>query len=168
MPAVEKPSEVGSLAFSTFTGHWPWLPDFRALTPEKTGTVATFELPGHPSDVKGAKESSHEQAGAQLGVDFEGFVNVPVDGDYTFTITSDSGIVFWVHDSLVIDDDFTHDDAPRSGSIRLKAGWHPIRLYYRHEPAEYAARLNVQMIGPGMELQAIDSKMLGYVVTGNK
>lgn len=151
MPAVDKPAKTGAIAYHSFSGTWPWMPDFRALTPEKSGEVAGFMIPGQAKKPRAAKqpqESQREQAGPQLGVEFRGFVNVPADGEYAFTVTSDSGVILWAHDSLLIDDDFTHDDAPRSASVRLRAGWHPIRLFYRHDPAEFAPRLTVSLRGP--------------------
>lgn len=164
LPAVAKPAVVGSLNFSTYTGHWPWLPDFRAMTAEKSGQVEGFILPGRRTAATGGKpESNREKAGPQEGVAFDGFVNVPADGDYVFTITSDSGIVLWLHDSLVIDDDYVHDDAPRSGSVKLKAGWHPVRLFYRHEPAEFAARLHVAIHGPNFDRESVEGQMVGCV-----
>lgn len=161
MPAVEKPSQIGSLNYQMFTGRWPWLPDFRGMTPKKTGQLPGFIIPGHEKDLIGKKESNAEKAGPQEGAAFEGFINVPADGDYLFTVTSDSGVVLWVHDSLVIDDDYTHDDVPRSGAVRLRAGWHPLRLFYRHEPAEFAARLKVAVRGPGFEHDAFTGQMIG-------
>ena len=161
MPAVEKPSQVGSLNYQEYSGRWPWLPDFRALTPEKSGLMKGFVIPGHENDAIGKKESGGEKAGPQEGAAFEGFVNVPADGEYTFTVTSDSGVCLWVHDSLVIDDDYTHDDAPRSGGVRLRAGWHPVRLFYRHEPAEFAARLNVAIHGPNFDHDSLSGEWIG-------
>ena len=161
LSSIAQPAQIGSLHFQAYSGHWLWLPDFRTLTPEKSGTLPGFVLPGKQSDVTGVKENNREQAGPQLGIAYEGFINVPADGAYTFTITSDTGAIFWVHDSLVIDDDFTHDDTPRSGTVRLRAGWHPIRLLYRHEPAEYAPRLKVGIQGPGIEQESIRAELLG-------
>jgi hypothetical protein len=135
-----------------------------ALTPEKSGQIDGLVLPdrGDKAEaIRGKEESNRDQAGPQNGIAFQGFVDVAADGQYTFTVTSDSGAVLWLHDSLVIDDDFTHGDTPRSGTVRLKAGWHPIRLFYRHEPAQFAPRLLVTLEGPGMERGEIPQKMLG-------
>jgi hypothetical protein len=161
LPAVPAPSQIGSLATATFQGHWPWLPDFHSLTPEKHGTADGFVLPDQlGKNPKG--KGPREQAGPEIGIDFEGYIDVPTDGIYTFTVTSDTGTVLWLHDALIVDDDYTHDDAPRSGTIRLKAGWHPIRLFYRHEPAEFQPRLMVGLHGPGLDRDFIAPAMLGH------
>ena len=60
-----------------------------------------------------------------------------------------------------VHDDYTHDDAPRSGAVRLRAGWHPVRLFYRHEPAEFAARLNVAVHGPNFDHDLLSGEMIG-------
>jgi arylsulfatase A-like enzyme len=156
LPAVGKPADLGTLTCRTYEGHWPWLPDFRSLTAQKTTQASGFVLPKSAKPVKRG-----EQAGPQLGTSFEGFINIPAEGEYTFTVASDSGAVLWLHDSLVIDDDYTHDDAPRSGSVRLASGWHPIRLYYRHEPAEFAPRLQVSLHGPSGDWREVPGNMLG-------
>jgi hypothetical protein len=164
MPAVEKPSHLGALSYRSFTGRWPWLPDFTTMTPEKTGEVAGFILPTDDSkgDAKEVKESGAGRNGPQVGIAFEGLINVPADGQYTFSVTSDSGVALWLHDSLIVDDDFTHDDAPRAGTARLQAGWHPIRLFYRHDPATFAPRLAVALHGPGVDVESLKPESLGY------
>ena len=108
----------------------------------------------------GKKESNGEKTGPQEGAAFEGFVNVPADGDYLFTITSDSGVVLWIHDSLVIDDDYTHDDAPRSGSVRLPPAG--IRCGSSTPRArEFAARLDVAVHGPGFDHDSLTGDLIG-------
>lgn len=135
LPAVAAPAHTGAVAYHWFDGRWPWLPDFRAMTPQRSGNQAGLSLP----DAKGAEA---------FGVEFLGYVRVPTDGQYAFTSQSDSGTVLWVHDSLVINDDATHDGKVRSGSVELRAGWHPIRLAYRHNPGKSKPSLNVTLRGP--------------------
>ena len=79
-----------------------------------------------------------------FGAEFVGLMRVPADGDYAFSVQSDSGADLWVHDNLLIDDDFSHDGSPKSGSVPLRAGWHPIRVDYRHDPSKGACRLEIR------------------------
>jgi PA14 domain len=123
LPAVAAPPHTGGIGYRWFDGHWPWLPDFRIMTPQRTGDQPTLALP------------QQAKADAGFGVEFRGYVHVPADGRYVFTCQSDSGTVLWVHDSLLINDDFSHDGTARSGEVELRSGWHPIRLAYRHDPA---------------------------------
>jgi hypothetical protein len=87
------------------------------------------------------------------GIAFKGYINVPADGDYTFYLQSDSGAEMWLHEAHVIDDDFNHDGSEISGSIRLAAGLHPIRLFYLHKLGE--AKLTLKYSGPGIEKQTV-------------
>jgi hypothetical protein len=122
--ALVPPTEQGmttrsGLTWSLYQGDWPWLPDFRTLTPVRQGTCQRVEV-------------SVVEARPSGGVAFNGFFHAPRDGEYTFTITSDTGAMLFLHDIRVIDEPMKHAAGTFSGSVRLKAGWHPLRLYYRH------------------------------------
>ena len=110
----------GRVKYTTFEGDWPWLPDFQSMESGASGTT------------KGLNLSIRPRAN-DYGVLFSGYLTIPVDGEYTFCLTSDAGANLRIHDALVIDDDFQHDGSEVSGSIRLAAGWHPFRLSYRHK-----------------------------------
>jgi hypothetical protein len=130
----------GVLDYAAYSGAWPWVPDFDALTPVSTGTCAGLDLGILPG-------------GGEGGISFKGYIRVPADGDYTFYEQSDSGAEMWLHEAHVIDDDFVHTGAEVSASIRLAAGWHPIRLFYRHQPG--APKLTLEYSGPGIEKQPV-------------
>ncbi len=51
-----------------------------------------------------------------------------------------------IHESQVIDNDFRHGQQPATGTIRLAAGLHPFRLYYRSGSG--TPRLSVKWAGP--------------------
>ncbi len=109
----------GVLEFATFQGNWPWVPEFTGIASVSTGMVAGLDLSVRPVD-------------DQFGVAFRGYLTVPADNDYTFYLTSDSGAHFRIHEATVIDDDFNRTGAEVAGTVRLKAGRHPFRLYYKH------------------------------------
>lgn len=109
----------GVVAYSAYEGAWPWVPDFASLTAVNTGHCAGLDLSVRSRD-------------QDFGIAFSGFITVPADGDYTFYLTSDSGAHLRIHDATVLDDDFNHTGAEVSGTIRLRSGRHPFRLYYRH------------------------------------
>jgi arylsulfatase A-like enzyme len=109
----------GILQFATFEGRWPWVPEFADLKPVRTGQTSTLDL-----SVRSRDEN--------FGIAFTGFFTAPVTGEYQFELKSDSGAYFRIHDATVIDDDFNHTGASVSGTIRLAAGRHSFRLYYRH------------------------------------
>jgi hypothetical protein len=141
VPAVAGGGQTnGVLDYAVYQGTWPWVPDFDALTPVTTGKVA-----GLDSSVGGA--TNH------FGISYKGFIRVPADGQYTFYLTDDSGAQLWLHEVHLIDDDFNHTGAEVSSTILLKAGWHPLRLFYRHGSG--TKNLSLQYSGPNLTRQPV-------------
>jgi hypothetical protein len=114
-PAPKVPESAPGLAWSLYHGEWPWLPDFRTLTPAKRGQTKTIDLSMAPP-------------AQPFGVAFEGFFHASQPGDYTFTLTSDTGAMLFLHDIRLIPESAQQ----LTGTVRLAPGWHPMRLYYRH------------------------------------
>ncbi len=130
----------GVLNYAVYQGQWTWVPEFAALTAVSTGTVAGLDLSVQPR-------------AENFGIAYRGFLTVPGEGDYTFYLQSDSGAHFRIHEATVIDDDFNHTGGEVAGTIRLAAGRHPFRLYYRHGSGPQLLTLNYS--GPGFAKQAI-------------
>ncbi|MDE6086094.1 MAG: glycoside hydrolase family 92 protein [Muribaculaceae bacterium] len=61
---------------------------------------------------------------------FEGYINVPSKGVYTFRTTTDDGSVLYIDNKLVVNNDGGHAAVSAQGSIGLEAGLHPFRLLY--------------------------------------
>lgn len=118
-PVSKEPATEPGLTWSLFQGAWPWLPDFRTLRPTTRGEATSVELAM-------AKDSD------AFGVSFEGYFHAAHDGEYTFTLYSSTGAMLFVHDIRVIDEPLRSPAGRLDGSVRLQAGWHPFRLYYRH------------------------------------
>jgi hypothetical protein len=124
----------GSVNYAVYQGSWPWVPEFSTLTPNKTGKA------------KGLDISVAESEG-KYGLAFTGYLTVKEDAEYTFELESDSGAHFRLHDATVIDDDFQRNGGAVRAKVRLAAGQHPFRLYYRHESGP--ARLVLKWSSPG-------------------
>ena len=141
VPAVVAPAlQDGRIRYRIYEGRLPWVPDFRSLKPVGGGTTE-----GITADVCPAQPGG--------GAMFEGFFRAPTEGNYTFVASSDGGTEVFLHDCRVIDDDFARTGAEVAGTIRLAAGWHPLRICYRH--AEGAARLSAEVSGPGIPRQPL-------------
>ncbi|HWH69665.1 MAG TPA: sulfatase-like hydrolase/transferase, partial [Candidatus Sulfotelmatobacter sp.] len=145
--ATNSAVKSGRLAFAVFQGNWPWVPEFAALSPLRGGQVAGLDLSVRPCE-------------ENFGIAFSGFLTVLAEGDYTFYLKSDSGALFRVHEATVIDDDFRHTGAEVSGTIRLQAGRHPFRLYYRHGGGPRL--LSLEYSGPAIERQAIPNSACAF------
>lgn len=118
-PVPQTPSGSPGLMWSLFKGAWPWLPDFRMLAPETTGQTKQIDL-------------SMAHGDQPFGVAFAGYFHAAQDGEYTFTLDSDTGAMLFLHDIRVIDEPMKNPAGKFTGGVHLKAGWHPLRLYYRH------------------------------------
>jgi hypothetical protein len=64
------------------------------------------------------------------GLAFSGYIRVPADTIYTFSLTSDDGSRLLIGDTTVIDNDGPHATSERSGMIALEAGYHPITVLF--------------------------------------
>jgi hypothetical protein len=90
-----------------------------------------------------------------FGIFYTGFIKAPADGSYTFSLMTDSGALLRLHEATLIDADFGHEPGKEvSASILLKAGKHPLRLYYAHH-AVAPPLLRLEWAGPGFEKQII-------------
>ncbi len=135
VPAVPNPpSTKPGLTWSLFQGEWPWMPDFRTLTPASTGKSKQFEL-------------TMSSADKPFGVAFNGYFVAPHDGEYSFTVDTDTGAMLFLHDIRVIDEPMKNSAGKFTGSVRLKAGWHPLRLLYRHANGQPQLELTCQRVG---------------------
>ncbi|MDF2455168.1 MAG: large protein [Cytophagaceae bacterium] len=121
-------------------GTWSVLPDFTALTPVKSGTVSTFDI-------------SVRNRNDNYGVSYTGFISVPTDGIYTFYTNSDDGSKLFIGTTQVVDNDGSHGDQQRSGTIGLKAGKHAITVNYYQGIGGYS--LTAAYAGPGITQQTI-------------
>ena len=62
---------------------------------------------------------------------FEGYINIPQDGDYTFSLKSSGRSFLKIHGANVIDADYGFEaGTAQEGSVKLAKGYHPIKIYY--------------------------------------
>lgn len=130
----------GRVAVSSYQGDWPWVPEFAALSSASNGIVSGLDLSARPRE-------------DHFGLAFSGYLTIPEAGEYVFYLNSDSGAHFRIHDATVIDDDYARNGKEVSGSIRLAAGRHEFRLYYRHVSGPM--KLELSYSGPGISKQRV-------------
>jgi hypothetical protein len=113
---VEAAVAVTGFAYKTYEGDFPWVPDVSSLKPVKSGRIEKVT-----ADV--LKKGSV--------VEFTGFVDIPEDGEYVFTVNATGKASLRIHKALVVDADFKYrSGTDASGRMKLKAGKHPVRLTY--------------------------------------
>lgn len=138
VPALAKPSSANKgFRYHTFSGDWPWLPEFRDLKPIASGNfiedIDLSVLPDGPG---------------QSGLLITGMIEIPTTGKWTFSSNSDSGSFLRIHEAMVVDDDFSHNGSEVSATIWLEAGLHPVRIYYRNL-ANTPPTFSLSWSGPG-------------------
>jgi len=145
LQAVEVAGLEAGLEYEYYEGQFVAIPDFEKLKPVKSGQVANFDLAV-------AGQRNH------FAMVFTGYIRVPADGTYTFTLRSDDGSQLVIGDRLVTDHDGCHGMIGKPGEVKLKAGLHPIKLMYFQ--AEAGQGLEVRYAGPGISKQLIPASLL--------
>ncbi|MBD3177533.1 MAG: hypothetical protein GF320_20370, partial [Armatimonadia bacterium] len=102
-----------------------------------------------------------------FGLRFDGFLDVPEDGIYTFRTFVNGGVNLYVDGARVIDCDGEHGDGERDdpwlkrGYVGLEAGWHAIRVDYL-DVGMKGSSLEVTWEGPGFGECAIPSQAFSH------
>ncbi len=118
---IDKP--VAGVEWQGFEGSYPWIPQVNKLATSSHGIVKNISI----------EETGFKKEGI---IYFQGYIDIPEDGEYTFFISADNSTVFRIHDIKVIDDDYGYSGVERRGSLLLKEGLHPFRLYYKNSEAK--------------------------------
>jgi uncharacterized repeat protein (TIGR03806 family) len=125
------------------------LPDFDLLTPQGTGTAATFDI-------------SFRQRDDDFAFRFRGVIRIDVAGAYTFYTSSDDGSRLYLDGQLVVDNDGLHPLLEVPGGATLAAGYHDIEVQFFERGGQEA--LSVSFQGPGIAKQPIPPDLLSPAV----
>jgi hypothetical protein len=136
--------------WKAFEGAFPWVPDLQTLKPVTSGTADQPDLKKRTRD-------------NNIGLLFDGYLDIPQDGSYTFYLTADTGALLRIHDATVIDADFGYTSGDEvGGTIRLQAGLHPFRLYYARRD-QGQPLLQFSWSGPGIAKEAVPANIFRRV-----
>jgi len=94
----------------------------------------------------------------EFAVMYEGFVRIPEDGVYTFSLGSDDGSKMWLGDSIAIDNDGPHGYVEKRLRLQLKKGDYPFRVVMFE--IDGAENLRLFAEGPGLTKSLIPASML--------
>ena len=139
------------LRMRRFDGDFPHLdelgPDFGGAPLAADSIVETIALP-------------RDRPASSYGLIFQGFIEIPGDGIYTFSMRSDDCSRLFLHNTTVVDHGRGASWEWWQGRVPLRAGWHPIRVEFAQQVDE--ARLQVRWSGPGFAEQDIPAKRLSH------
>lgn len=126
---------ASGLDYSYYEGEFNRVADFEKLTPKASG-------PAEKIDLSAAKRSDN------FGLRFDGLMQVPKDGEYTFHLMSDDGSRLAIDGRMVVDNDGVHAPQEKSGKVQLKAGKHAFVAEFFE--ASGGEELRVQLEGPDL------------------
>ena len=144
-PGIELKNPKPGVAYDYYEGSWERLPVFDSLSPKRSNAIEQFVIPQNNS-------------GEGFAVQYKGYIKVPSDGLYTFSLTSDDGADLLIDKSLVVDNDGRHAAQEQSGEVVLRAGFHEIHV--RFFQASGGKTLEARIEGPGLPKQIIPIEML--------
>lgn len=144
-PAVDPGPVASGLNYDYFEGRWARTTELTSLEPVARGTTDAF------TDGQRKREN-------QFGFRFSGYIQVPRDGLYTFTTRTDDGSTLFIGDKRVVDNDGLHGAREAAGSVALKAGYHPITVWYFEAGGD--KDLGVFYEGPDIARQEIPAAVL--------
>lgn len=138
--------KLTSLNYDYYEGEFRKVPHFDTLTPVKSAQAEGF----YPQ--------RHTNSKNHFAINYQGTLDIPVTGTYIFHVKADEGAMFYLEDSLVVDNDGPHGYRTRSGSIALTKGAHSFQLGFVQ--SKWVMGLSVQVEGPGLPLQFLYSEKI--------
>ena len=86
--------------------------------------------PEEDSGVMAVPSIADSPAGDHFAYNFFGYINVPSDGIWEFSLTADQGSELWVEGERIVSAEGGNMPAAAVGSIPLQKGLHPFKLLY--------------------------------------
>lgn len=139
-PASDVTAAKAGLKVRLYSGNWDKLPDFKNLTPVRSGVVPKIDLGFAKTD-------------QLFGLAFEGYLDVPATGVYQIYLSSDDGARLSLNNKTLIDYDGIHGSGEMSAPAALAKGLHPVSLVYFQRQGGLG--LKVSWEGPGMSRQEV-------------
>jgi hexosaminidase len=140
--------KVNGLEYRYFEGTWDLLPDMKSLTPVRSGRVFDIDL------------NSIEHREENFGAQFFGYVDIPSEGEYTFSLASDDGSRLLIDDRPIVDNDGLHGVVEVSGTVALAQGRHRIEVQFFQRGGGRALSLSIE--GPQLPKQPLPPRMLFF------
>lgn len=113
------------LNYQYYNGNWTKLPDFNALSPDKTGVMDTVSI-----------NTGIKTQATLYGFLWQAYIYIPVKANYTFETYSDDGSRLYIDDiysdsaTVLVDNDGIHGAVSKTGTKLLSAGYHRITIAF--------------------------------------
>ena len=142
---IDKYSTNG-VNFNYYEGNYILLPNFDEQKIVASGKAWEFSI------------DSIDHRDDHFAIKYWAYIEISIEGEYNFYITSDDGSKLFINGNEVIDNDGSRSVLTRNGSIYLNKGMHAIEVHYFDDyMGEY---LKVSYDGPGFEKKVIPTSVL--------
>ncbi|MCU0428382.1 MAG: PA14 domain-containing protein [Cytophagaceae bacterium] len=135
-----------SIRFAYYKGTFSLLPNFNTLTSLRSGNSVQINLSTIGADAD------------PFAVRYNGYIDVPYHGTYTFFTNSKDGSKLLIGSQLVVSNDGLHALQERSGNIYLQKGKHAITIEYFSNGV--SPSLSASYRGPGITKRVIPASAL--------
>ncbi len=151
-----QPTSTGGLTYKYFEGDWNVLPDFNALQPVKSGSMANIEMsPRNRTDY--------------YAFLWQGSITIPASGNYTFELVSDDGsklyfnVPYSAGATAFVSNDGLHPAQSASNSMYINAGSYPIAISFFEKNG--GEQMQVYWSGPGIPRQLIPNSAFSGITS---
>jgi hexosaminidase len=131
---VTKTNVVNGLLCNYYLGSYKSSKLMADVKASEVFTVNSFVVP------EGAKAES-------FGLRYQGYLNIPANGIYSFYLTCDDGGILNMANREVVNNDGWHGPIEKSGQVALKAGLQPIELSFVEGGGGYTLKLKYSVNG---------------------
>ncbi len=146
LPASAQPERpIPGLTYQYYEGQWDKFPDFASIAAKRSGKIENFAFP-------------QERTGDNFALQYDGYLQAPVDGPYTLSLTADDGARLYLDGKELIVNDDQPSGSEVSGSVLIRSGYHKIQVKYFQR--SWGSALRVDIEGPGLAKQEIPASML--------
>ncbi len=142
---IQVDPEVNGIRYRYYEGDWGRVMDYSNLKIIQEGKVYDIGL----DEIKHRPE--------HYMIVFEGNLDIPAEGEYTFYLTSDDGSKLFIEGAEVVNNDGLHGMRERKGTVELTAGTHPFKVLYLQSIG--TAMLQLSYEGPGIAKQQVPATL---------
>ncbi|XZE54579.1 sulfatase-like hydrolase/transferase [Planctomycetaceae bacterium SH139] len=151
IPALDGLETLPGLNWLAVAGDFAWVPELQGQTSQWSGVA---ELPSE--SVQGASEQGASEAvsATHTASMFSGFIEVPQDGLYAFSLSTSGRALVRLHEAILLDADANYQAGQQwQSKMRLAKGKHAIRIYRLDE--QPAGDFKFGWSGPGVAEGAV-------------
>lgn len=107
----------------------------------------TKEISGIPDESFVVNNIVAPKESKAFGLKFDGYIDVPETGIYSFFFTCDDGGMLYIDGTVVADNDGQHPPVLKSGQAAMQKGLHPFRLDFIEGGGGYTLKLQYSFNG---------------------